>query len=570
MMQFSSANQSGDSDANRLKTAERDVLAMIILVLAIVLFVATGSRALIQTTHIIVSGQGPVDPLLANALFLNVALLIFGYRRYVELTREVRERRHAEETAIWLAQTDSLTGCLNRRSLLPATNALIEAAQAQDRHVAVMMIDLDRFKGINDLYGHRCGDAVLTEVVARLRALLPGDVLLARLGGDEFACALVFNDGSTQVIDTLASRIIERLAEPVFAEGYTLNTGASIGLASTRSGNTSASGTGNSGAHEAAPDSDELLHRADLAMYQAKKNGRGRYFWFEPQMARELRFRSDIEREIREGIAAKEFVPYYEKQVDLETGKITGFEMLARWNSPRHGLMAPESFITVAEEIGVIGQLSELLITQAVRDAREWGAEITLSVNISPIQLRDPWFAQKLLKIMIEANFPPSRLEVEITETSLHNNVGVVRALMTSLRNQGVQVSLDDFGIGYSSLSQLRTLPFDRIKIDKSFVSSLISNPDSAMIIGAITSIGDGMGLPMTAEGIESHEVVAELRKYGAFKGQGYLYGRPADAATVLHWLHENRTGRDSDAPEGDAVTAPTQPSPVTHKRANG
>ena len=553
----SKAGVTRDRGENRLRTAERDILALLIVVLAIVLFVGTGSRALIHAAHRIVTGEGPIDPLLANALFLNVALVIFGYRRYKELTREVGERRHAEQTANWLAQTDPLTGCLNRRSLMPATAELIGRVRGDGRHVAVVMIDLDRFKGINDSYGHRMGDAVLIEVVARLRALLPEDVPLARLGGDEFACAIAFSDPSAQSIDALANRIIERLAESVFAEGHTLNTGASIGLASTIS-----LATG-----EIAPDADELLHRADLAMYQAKKYGRSRYFWFETQMAREMRSRSEIERDIREGIEREEFLPYYEKQIDLETGRITGFEMLARWNSPAHGLVAPESFITLAEETGVIGPLSELLIRQAVRHARDWPADITLSVNISPIQLRDPWFAQKLLKIMVEANFPPSRLEVEITETSLHNNLGVVRSLMTSLRNQGVQVSLDDFGIGYSSLSQLRTLPFDRIKIDRSFVSSLCTNPDSAMIINAITSIGDGMGLPITAEGIESPEVVDALKKYGAFKGQGYLYGRPADAATVLTWLEEDR-GPQAGPAAGPAV--PTLPAHATGKRAIG
>ena len=555
-MAKSKSDLTSDHSENRLRTADRDVMALVIMVLAIALFVGTGSRALIQTAHSIVTGEGPIDPLLANALFLNVALVIFGYRRYKELTREVGERRQAEETANWLAQTDPLTGCLNRRSLMPATANLIERARALDQNVAVMMIDLDRFKGINDSYGHRMGDAVLIEVVARLRALLPSDVPLARLGGDEFACAISFSDQSAQSIDALANRIIERLAEPVYGEGHTLNTGASIGLASTIPFTKG----------EIAPDADELLHRADLAMYQAKKFGRSRYFWFETQMAREMRSRSEIERDIREGIDRNEFVPFYEKQIDLATGRITGFEMLARWNSPTHGLVAPESFITIAEEIGVIGTLSESLIRQAVQDARDWGNDITLSVNISPIQLRDPWFAQKLLKIMVEANFPPSRLEVEITETSLHNNLGVVRSLMTSLRNQGVQVSLDDFGIGYSSLSQLRTLPFDRIKIDKSFVSSLCSNPDSAMIINAITSIGDGMGLPITAEGIESPEVVEALKKYGEFKGQGYLYGRPADAATVRQWLEEDRGALVEPAVD----VAPALLAPVTVKRAKG
>jgi EAL domain-containing protein (putative c-di-GMP-specific phosphodiesterase class I) len=204
--------------------------------------------------------------------------------------------------------------------------------------------------------------------------------------------------------------------------------------------------------------------------------------------------------------------------------------MLARWNSPRLGMVNPDIFIPVAEEIGLIGELSESLIRQALRDAKNWDPKLTLSVNISPVQLRDPWFSQKLLKILVEANFPPSRLEIEVTESCLHENIGLVRSLISSLKNQGITVSLDDFGTGYSSLSQLRTLPFDRIKIDRSFVMSLLEDKDSVTIIQSIISLGDGLGLPITAEGIESEAVLAELKRFGKFKGQGYLYGFPEPA----------------------------------------
>ncbi len=193
-------------------------------------------------------------------------------------------------------------------------------------------------------------------------------------------------------------------------------------------------------------------------------------------------------------------------------------------------MVNPDIFIPVAEEIGVIGELSESLIRQALRDAKNWDPKLTLSVNISPVQLRDPWFAQKLLKILVEANFPPSRLDVEVTESCLHENIGLVRSLITSLKNQGITVSLDDFGSGYSSLSQLRTLPFDRIKIDRSFVMSLLDDKDSATIIQSIIALGEGLGLPITAEGIENEAVLAELRRFGKFKGQGYLYGFPEPA----------------------------------------
>ncbi len=211
--------------------------------------------------------------------------------------------------------------------------------------------------------------------------------------------------------------------------------------------------------------------------------------------------------------------------------------MLARWNSPAFGIVNPQVFIPIAEEIGVIDRLSESLIAQALFDAKAWDPQLTLSVNISPIQLRDPWFSQKLLKMLVEANFPPQRLEIEITESCLHENIGAVRTLLASLRNQGIKISLDDFGTGYSSLSQLRELPFDCIKIDRSFVSNLAGNKDSATIVRAITSLGEGLGLPIVAEGIETAEVLEELKAYGDFKGQGYLYGRPESASVTRERL---------------------------------
>lgn len=254
-------------------------------------------------------------------------------------------------------------------------------------------------------------------------------------------------------------------------------------------------------------------------------------------MADEMRYRTEVENGIRTGVPAGEFVPYYEQQIDLQTGRLTGFEMLARWNSPKFGLVGPEIFIPIAEEIGAISDLSECVIAQALEDAKGWDQELTLAVNISPLQLRDPWFAQKLLKLLLNANFPPQRLEIEITESCLHDNIANVRSLLSSLKNQGVRVSLDDFGTGYSSLAQLRSLPFDRIKIDRTFVSDLVENKDNAAIVHAIAMLGKGLGLPITAEGIETADVLDGLREYGAIKGQGYLYGKPRSAIDTLAML---------------------------------
>lgn len=527
MLQGDRDKARASDDKGGTVSAKRDVIALGIAATAIIMFVATGGTVFPQIVRSWGgSGLGP-DRLLVNAVLLNIALIIFGWRRYRELTREVGERRKAEEQACILAQTDPLTGCLNRRSIGPATDRLIAEAGRRNQEVAFLMFDLDNFKTINDINGHLAGDALLVETAQRILALLPGDAILARLGGDEFACVVTFDPARPEAIDQLADRVIEAVSRPFIHGGLTLDVTVSVGIVSS-------SGTR---ASDGRSDAQALLHNADIAMYHAKKQGRNRHYWFEPTMENELRFRSELETGIRRGLTKGEFVPYYEQQIDLESGELSGFEMLARWNSPTLGLVSPDIFIPIAEEIGVITEMSELLIAQALRDAAEWDASLTLSVNISPIQLRDPWFAQKLLKLMVEANFPPSRLDVEITESCLHQNIGVVRSLITSLKNQGVSISLDDFGTGYSSLAQLQSLPFDRIKIDRSFVSTLSSSKESSTIVQAITALGEGMNMPITAEGIESMEVLTELRNLGKFKGQGFLYGRPENAAEVRRLL---------------------------------
>ena len=494
----------------------RDVLTLGIAIAAIVMFVGTGGSVLPQIARAMAGQGGGPDRLLTNALLLNIALIIFGWRRYRDLAAEVAERRKAENQARDLAEHDALTGCLNRRSIGAAAAALVSAAQAQGHAAAFIMLDLDRFKQVNDVNGHAAGDALLREAANRIREALPPHALVARLGGDEFAVVLPFAPSRSDEIEQLAEALIATVAQPVNHGEIQLETTISVGISRAEP--------------DQLTDTPAMLHMADIAMYHAKRNGRNCLAWFEANMESEQRFRSELATGIRRGIPLGEFVPYYEKQIDLESGTITGFEMLARWNSPKLGLVNPEIFIPVAEEIGLIGPLSENLIRQALRDARDWDPRLTLSVNISPVQLRDPWFAQKLLKILVEANFPPSRLEIEVTESCLHENVGLVRTLITSLKNQGITVSLDDFGTGYSSLSQLRSLPFDRIKIDRSFVMSLLEDKDSATIIQSIVSLGEGLGLPVIAEGIENEQVLAALRSFGKFKGQGYLYGFPEPA----------------------------------------
>lgn len=503
------------------RRADRDLFALAIGVAAIILFVGTGTHAMSAAVKALQGVGLPPDRLLSNALLLNIALIIFGLRRYRDLAVEVNERRVAEARARELAERDPLTGCLNRRAIATATDALIARCAERGEHVGFIMIDVDNFKRINDTNGHATGDAVLQACASRIADLLPARGLLARLGGDEFACVVPFPSGMPESIDDFARRVTSHVADRVVVGRTEVDVTVSVGLARSDE---------DAGQHEPV-DAQALLHMADIAMYHAKKAGKNSYCWFNPAMEEELRRRREMEQALRAGVAAGEFVPFYQQQIDLSTGKVTGFEMLARWQSHRFGEVGPETFIEMAEEIGLIGELSDCLIRQALVDARDWDPSLRLAVNVSPVHLRDPWFAQKLLKLLVEANFPPARLEVEITESGLHQNVAQVRSQLASLKNQGVALSLDDFGSGYSSLAQLQSLPFDRLKIDRSFVIPMTHSAESATIVRAITSLGEGLGLPVTAEGVESAGVADELRNLGQLQAQGYHYGKPETAA---------------------------------------
>jgi len=509
---------------NPLQTAERDLIALGIAVAAIIMLVGTGGTVLPKVMDALFGNGARPDVLLVNALLLNIALIIFGWRRYRELTREIEERRRAEARAQMLAATDPLTQCLNRRSMLEATEELRSRAAVRGEAVAYCMIDLDNFKQINDMHGHPVGDAVLVMLAERVRAILPRDARLSRLGGDEFAFVMPYPAGHADRVDDLVIRLFESLAQPFRLPTITVELTLSVGLSADHDAD---------GTIGLVVDAGTLMQRADMALYHAKKQGRNRYFWFEPSMESEMRFRNQLETGIRRGLARGEFVPYYEQQVDVESGALVGFEMLARWRSPQLGVISPDIFVPIAEEIGLIDDMSERLMEQAFADAREWDDSLTLSINISPVQLRDPWFAQRLLKKLVATGFPPQRLEIEITESCLHENVGLVRSMIMSLRNQGVQISLDDFGTGYSSLEQLRNLPFDRIKIDRSFVSELREPGSRSRIVEAIISLGRGLDLPLTAEGVEDEQILQALKSMGRLKAQGYLYGLPEDAEAV-------------------------------------
>lgn len=552
------------NDLPRLDKAQRDVVMLGIATAAIILFVGIGGTVMPQVArHWLDSSAAPPDTALVNALLLNIALIIFGWRRYVDLRNEIEQRREAEEQARHLSQIDPLTGCLNRRC---ATEKMMNALAAiGDTQYAAgfVMIDLDGFKEINDTNGHQAGDEVLLEVSRRLKSMTPPGGDCARLGGDEFAFIMPLVKDDPDSLELWACEMTGNIARPIDTEVGSLEVTISVGIAVHRP---------EEPIENLETAARKLMRRADLAMYQAKKEGRNRFCWFDLSMEAEARIRREMETAIRTGLERGEFTPHYEQQIDLETGQLVGFEMLARWHSAELGEVSPDIFIPIAESCCLIGPLSEMLIRRALIDAQSWSPSLTLSINISPVQLRDPWLPQKLLKLLLGSDFPPHRLDVEISEACLQENLGAVQTMIVSLKNLGVRVSLDDFGTGFSTLTQLRTLPFDRVKIDRSFVRELRRVAQAAPelmhnreqqdhIVNTLVSLGQGLQIPITAEGIEDASILETLRGMGEMKGQGYLYGRPEDAAAVVKRLSE------LDMLSESAKTAAAQPAPDPGQR---
>jgi diguanylate cyclase (GGDEF)-like protein len=501
--------------------ARRDVITGGIIVAAAILFVGTGSSVMTQVMQSFQGIGGGPDRTLAAALILNIALMLFGWRRYLDLLVEVRERSAAEERARHLADIDPLTGYLNRRAFMDAGARAIAGALETGREVTLFLVDLDRFKNVNDVYGHAVGDLVLQESARRIAAILPPSVKIARLGGDEFV-ALMCHDADSDMVERLAGQLVATMEAPIKSQGRAVRVGASIGIARCDAEDSSI---------------ETLIRRADIAMYHSKAVGRNRFSWFEPGMELAVQDRNQIETGIRDGLPRGEFIPYFEPQVDIATGELKGFEMLMRWHSPQLGLVMPDRFIPIAESAGLIADMSAAVTRTALDIAKHWDPSLTLAINISPQQLKDPWFSQKLMKLLVETGFPANRLEVEITETSLFDNMALVRSIVTSLKNQGVSLSLDDFGTGYSSLSHLRALPFDRIKIDRSFVTAMKDSEDAAAIVQAIVRLGESLNMPITAEGVEDEAIARELAVLGCAKAQGWHYGKPASASDTRRML---------------------------------
>ena len=469
---------------------------------------------------------GRVDDLMVLALLLNVVLILVGWRRHQQIAQLVGQRLANGARTRLTPTSDPLTGLLNRRALTEQGSAMLLDATRRHRAAAMLLVDLDRFRPVNELHGHAMGDKLLARVASHIQAELPPFALAGRLGGDEFACAFVFDPRDPDTVQRIAERLVSRLAQPFEIDGVAIQITATIGLARSDVERGSI---------------DALMRAAEIAMCAAKEAGRNRAGWFEPAMARALHARNELENGLRQAIPAGQIVPYFEQQIDLATGQLFGFEVLARWEHPLHGVIPPERFITIAEQSGMIADLSLSLMRQAFHAARDWDSSLSLSINISPVQLRDAWLPQKIIKLLLETGFPAHRLEIEITEGALFENLPLAQSIVGSLKNQGIRVALDDFGTGHSSLGHLRALPFDRIKIDRSVVKSVAGHSDSAAVVGAIAGLGASLNLPVTAEGVEDIETEGWLRNLGCARGQGYLYGRPMNSANTRRLLAERR-----------------------------
>ena len=454
--------------------------------------------------------RGAADNLLESVLFTRETGFD-GNPGMIVCVFDVTERRRAEAQIVHMARHDALTGLANRTQ---CREALVSRLRAPDASVALLVVDLDHFKIVNDTYGHAVGDILLEQVATRMVASAPAGSLIARLGGDEFAVVLPAGLNMPEVI-TAAVGIVAAMREPFRVEDHRLLIGATVGVAA---------------APLHARDAEALIRFADLALYSAKAEQRGTVVLFEPEMDTAARERHQLENDLRQAVRSGGLEVHYQPLVDLQTGRTQGYEALVRWNHPERGQIGPDQFIPLAEETGLIDQIGQFVLNTACAEAATWTSGEILAVNVSPVQFRNANLLRVVTQALAVSQLPPGRLEIELTEAVLIQKAPQVAATMTSLRSLGVGISMDDFGTGYSSLSYLLNYPFTKIKIDKSFVSSLDTKPDSQAIVKAIIGLGGSLGMTVTAEGIEEGDVLDFLKGEGCGQGQGYLFGaaRPA------------------------------------------
>ena len=436
----------------------------------------------------------------------------------IGVIEDVTERRQAEQRIAYLAHHDALTGLTNRVALVERIEEAIARQRRRAEPFSVLLLDLDRFKYVNDTLGHPAGDALLREVAIRLKGIIREIDVLARLGGDEFAIIQAGETDQRAAAGALGDRIIDVVQRPFTIDAGEVTVGTSIGIVL---------------APEHATTSENLLKMADLALYQAKAAGRNGYCFFEPGMAESASARHALEADLRRGIEQDELELHYQPIVDTKTRKICSAEALVRWRHPTKGLISPDQFIPLAEETGLISRISEWALRVALSEAATWPADIKIAVNISPLQFRNANLQNILKRAVTESGLPPHRLEIEITETAIIESAVESLPLLRQFKNMGITIVLDDFGTGYSSLSQLATFPFDKIKIDKSFTQNLTKRSECAAIIAATIHLSQSLNMATTAEGVETIEQYRILKLAGVTSQQGYLFKRPGPASEL-------------------------------------
>lgn len=436
--------------------------------------------------------------------------------------RDLRARKDAERHIRFLAHHDAMTGLANRASFNARLEEEIVHAGLHDQTFAVLCLDLDRFKEVNDLFGHATGDALLQKVANVMETSLSGDQFIARLGGDEFAVILP-DIATPEQAGPQAQAILDAFARENAQTGDGTLISASIGISifpdDTR-------------------DATQLMTFADTALYCAKEEGRGIYRFFEAQMGAQVRDRRQLEHDLRQAVLREQLSLVYQPQVDLATGAVSGFEALVRWTHPERGPVSPADFIPVAEDSGLVLQIGEWVIRTACQEAARWVNPLGIAVNVSAVQLHAPHFASFLHEVLVETGLAPQRLEIEITETALIRNMSRALATLRQIKALGIKIAMDDFGTGYSSLSNLRAFPFDKIKVDQSFIRAVHQNDQSATIVRAVLGLGKGLNLPVLAEGVERPEELEFLRNEVCDSAQGFWLGRPMDISAYDAIVH--------------------------------
>jgi diguanylate cyclase (GGDEF)-like protein len=438
------------------------------------------------------------------------------------LREEIEQRIKTQSRLAYLASHDPLTGLPNRTLLHDRLGREMDVARTRNYILALHYLDLDHFKNVNDTLGHAVGDSLLREVASRLLGCVRQGDTVARMGGDEFA---VLQGGLTDVDDSkaLAQRVIEAIAQPIEIAGRRLFVGTSVGI------------TVFPGDAEGA---DMLLRNADLAMYCAKRDGGNMFHFFDTKLNEEAHRRATLEHSLREAIALGQISVAYQEQVSVGTGRVTGVEALLRWNHPEHGVVGPDEFIPVAERCGLINQLGSWVLREACRQAVRWDqaglAPLTMAVNVATAQFRGGDVPRLVAEVLRETGLPASRLELEITETGVMEDMRDTVDILSALHEIGVGLAIDDFGTGYSSLSYLRRLPVDRLKIDRSFVADVTHSEDAAVIARTIVTLAHNLRLEVVAEGVETEGHAAFIRDTGCTYAQGFYYGTPTDPATML------------------------------------